>query len=138
MGEGGPGWDVHADGQAQGLRTGNDALRPWRLGVLSMAIKCNGRSCSHHLPCDLKQEDVFVQRKKQTPTYSNLPFQSRDDLSHHPYQVLVLVCVVSEPHSLSDRQNLFADEPGMQRWGVSPELRGLQLREPQGSLKVKA
>lgn len=54
-------------------------------------------------------------------TYSNLPFQGRDDLSHHPHQVLVFVRVVCEPHSLPDRQDLFADEPGVLRRGLSTE-----------------
>lgn len=53
--------------------------------------------------------------------YPNLPFQGRDDLSHHPHQVLILVGVVREPHSLADRQDLLADEPGMSRRGLSAE-----------------
>lgn len=54
-------------------------------------------------------------------TYSNLPFQGGDDLSHHPHQVLVFVRVVCEPDSLPDRQDLFANEPGMSGRGLSVE-----------------
>lgn len=54
-------------------------------------------------------------------TYPNLPFQGRDDLSHHPHQVLILVRVVCEPHSLADCQDLFADEPRMSSRGLSKE-----------------
>lgn len=69
------------------------------------------------------QEETFAQRKKLTPTYPNLPFQGGDDLPHHAYQVLVFIRVVCEPHSLSNGQNLFADEPGTQRWALSLRLR---------------
>lgn len=49
--------------------------------------------------------------------YPDLPVQGRDDLAHHPHQVLVLVGVVCEPHGLPDRQDLFADEPGVSTKG---------------------
>lgn len=54
-------------------------------------------------------------------TYSNLPFQGGDNLSHHPHQVLIFVRVVCEPHGFPDRQDLFADEPGMWRKGLTIE-----------------
>lgn len=58
-------------------------------------------------------------RKRRVAAYPDLPVQGRDDLAHHPHQVLVLVGVVCEPHGLPDRQDLFADEPGVSTRGLS-------------------
>lgn len=74
-------------------------------------------SASPDTSCNLN----FDLKGKQTATYSYPPFQGRDDFSHHPHQVLILVRVVREPHSFSDRQDLFADEPGLSRKGLSAE-----------------
>lgn len=97
------------------LRVSGHLMTPqlWLLDVFSTAVMLNGHSFSQYLLCDLKQEETFAQRKKPTAAYPNPPFQGGDDLSHHAYQVLVFIRVVCEPHSLSNRQNLFADEPGM-------------------------
>lgn len=94
------------------------------------------------LPQDLKQGDNFDSTGRRNPTYPNPPFQGGDDLSHHPHQVLVLVCVVREPHGLADGQDLPTDEPGMWGWGHSPELtsqgRGVAgLRRVQGSRRPR-
>lgn len=61
--------------------------------------------------------------------YPDLPVQGRDDLAHHPHQVLVLVRVVCEPHGLPDRQDLFADEPGVSTRDLSSRpLAGFRLQ----------
>lgn len=106
----GSGLGVHAGAQVQGFRASNSTRQP---GCLLHSSNAQWTRFSQHLPCDLKQEATFAQRRKPTPTYPNLPFQGRDDLSHHAYQVLVFIRVVCEPHRLSNGQNLFADEPGM-------------------------
>ena len=108
--------------------------RPWLPGVFPTAVRLNARSSSQHVPWDLKQEDTSAQRKKPTPTYPNLPFQGGDDLPHHAHQVLIFVRVVREPHSLSDRQDLFADEPRTETQALRPELRG----DGSESLEAKA
>lgn len=65
-----------------------------------------------------------IYKDKTNTTYSNLPFQGGNDLSHHPHQVLVFVRVVREPYRLPDRQDLFANEPGMSGRSVEPTSLG--------------
>ena len=59
------------------------------------------------------RNSASIQEERRAAAYPDLPVQGRDDLAHHPHQVLVLVRVVCEPHGLPDRQDLFADEPGV-------------------------
>lgn len=56
-------------------------------------------------------------------TYTNLPSEDCNHFSHHPDQVLILICVISQPDCLPNGQDLLANIPAEQH--ITPVTHGV-------------